>query len=329
MVIENYTEHFVDDATVKTRTNHYITVFILRHLQSEAIFRTDGRLDNELTKAGMMRNDMQGEFYRVFLNKRKEIAPERREGRALLRRHGLLGPDNQCFINEEMCGKCPDCHLYGAVRAQSGNNFAYKSKVITDESFSLLPYSEVTTEHTFNALYENGTMRKASENDDGEGEQSRSINSDEVVKTGTFFLSTETIIDVKSEDLIYILSNIMRNKRYGAMTTRLGQTNNHIIGIAFSDCELISSIEWTKTTYDSLCEGLEIPEGDVPEFPLDIADVKQYATATLDELLSGVGCNYTLLTDQDLQDLLTDVENVFSDEETLQDFLSRLAEVYK
>jgi len=315
MTIESFSEHFVSVPT-NVKMAKYVTIFLLRHADSECIFRTDKMINNELTHAGIIRKDLPSEYYRVFLSKRKQIAPERRTGRELLRQHGFLNKrdkDEPCEINKAMCGKCIDCTLYGsAVGADSR-----KSHVVSDESFSLLPYNVVTTEHTFNALYENGTMMD-------DGTHSQSIQSDEVVKMGTIFLDMETITDVTMDEFLYILGNIIRTKRYGAMSSRLGKMTNTILGIAFSNCELFSNLEFTQQTYDILCDVLKIPEGDTPAFPLDPSVVRTCAKKTIENEIKNMTGTVVLLNQQDMGSIMDQASDIYGDEPKIKDLLKRI-----
>ena len=319
MTIESYKDRFVDQPT-RNKNSKYVTVFLMRKAESECIFRTDNEISNELTYAGLNRRDMDGYggmFARAFMSKRKAIAPERRTGRAILRKLGLLKTDdkgNTCSINKTMCGKCIDCWLYGSA---VGNSVSRKSHVVSDESFSLSLYGDVTDEHTFNALYETGTMR------DLEDKQSQAINTDEVVRPGTIFLDMETISDVTMDEFIYILGNIIRTKRYGALSTRIGKMNNIIVGIAFSNCELFSNLEWTQATYDDVCSVLDVPEGKRPQFPVDPTIVFESATNAMKALMYTIHGDVLLLDPRETIEIMKQVSEMFKDEKKLGDALSK------
>lgn len=317
MTIENYNEKFVDQPTDE-RTGKYATIFLLRKAECECIFQTDGSINNELTHAGIVRKDLPGEYYRVFLSKRKQIAPERRSGRELLRKYDVA---HGCEINKAMCGKCIDCHLYGTA---VGNNISFKSRVVSDESFSILPYNDVTVEHTFNALFENGTMV-----DSVTGKHSQSINSDEVVKTGTLFLDMETISDVTMDEFLYIFANVLRTRRYGAMSSRLGKMTNIIVDVAFSNCELFSNLEWTQKTYDILCVKLGISEEEVPTFPLDPNDVMECAKKAMLEGIKSINGEVLLLKEDETKEIINQISDIYSNDKKLSDLLTRIDKQYK
>ncbi len=68
----------------------------------------------------------------------------------------------------------------------------------------------------------------------------------------------------------YILGNILRSTRYGAISSRIGKVQNRIVGIVLSDCEMVSNWEWTQATYDAL-RG----DADEPDFPLHMDTVRE------------------------------------------------------
>ncbi|MHA1342275.1 MAG: type I-D CRISPR-associated protein Cas7/Csc2 [Promethearchaeota archaeon] len=314
MVLEKYKENFVESHSHKMNAR-YITIFLLRMLESEAIFRTDEINCNEITKAGMERNDNPGEFIRIFMSMRKAIAPERREGRKLLRRYGILGPNNSCKINEKMCGECIDCQIYGTA---VGTNVSLKSHVMTEESFSILPYDRITTEHTFNALYENGTMVNA------EGKHSQSIQKNEVIKPGAIFLDIETIGDVTIDEFKYIFANILRTKRYGAISTRIGKVTNKVIGLVFSNCELFSNLEWTQYTYDLICKELKLDDGVIPEFPIDPKIAEKCAKSAMNELLKITPGKHLALPDDEIDKIIQEIKTLYEEETQLKNFLTKI-----
>lgn len=320
MTVESFKERFVD-APSTVKTGKYATIFVMRKAESECIFRTDKEISNEVTLAGISRRDDNGDggdFTRVYLSKRKVVAPERRAGREMLRKFGLLnkGEDGaQCTINKEMCGKCVDCRLYGSA---VGSNVSLKSHVVSDEAFSMLPYDMVTEEHTFNAIYETGTMV------DEEGKHSQAINTDEVVRPGTIFLDMETITDVTVDEFKYILANILRTKRYGAMSSRIGKMENIVLGIAFSNCELFSNLEWTQATYDAICAELKLPANERPKFPMDPFVAGRNAVSTMQELVKGIHGEVILLGKEETGEIIAQVTDIFSNENKTRDLLGKI-----
>nr|MDO8111923.1 type I-D CRISPR-associated protein Cas7/Csc2 [Candidatus Sigynarchaeota archaeon] len=319
MTIESYKEHFAPQRA-DVKGGKYISVFIIRKTESECIFRTDKEISNEITLAGKTRRDLDTQFARVYISKRKQVAPERRSGREILRKFGLLNKNEDgspCEINsKKMCGKCADCCLYGSAIGDEG---ALKSHVVSDESFSMLPYDVVTTEHTFNAIYDTGTMIDAS------GKQSQALGTDEVVRPGEFFLDIETITDVTMDEFIYVLANITRTRRYGAMSSRLGKMSNLVIGIAFSNCELFANLEWTQETYDEICHELKVADDTVPDFPLDPDVVKRCAENVMRRKVGTMNGEVLLLDAKETAQIIDQVSDIYRDEKKLKTVLSRLA----
>lgn len=319
MTIETYKTWFVDTPTYK-RQAKFISIFVLRTAESEVILRTDGEINNELTVAGLTRRDMPNDFYRIFFSKRKESSPERRTGRADLRSRDLLknrvkdGVD--CEINKTMCGKCIDCRLYGSA---VGSEVSLQSHVITEEGFSLLHHKDCTDEHTFNATYENGTMK-----DPVTGKTAQALGSDEVIRIGTQFLSIETLSDITINEFIYIVGNILRTKRYGAQVTRLGKMNNTVIGIVLSDCELPSNLEWTQRTYDLVCQKLNVPENKVPSSPIESSVIIECAQKAIVEMVSSISGSTKILNATELQDVLQQVKAVYDDSTRLTSLLTKI-----
>lgn len=116
-VIENYQQHFLP-AYSNYPHGRYISIFLLRRIESEAIFRTEGSgepLNREFVHAGAKAGDEI--IQRVVISKRKQTAVERRTGRELLRKNDLLftdpnqkaRPASPCALNRNNpCGKCMD-----------------------------------------------------------------------------------------------------------------------------------------------------------------------------------------------------------------------------
>lgn len=278
----------------------FITVVVIREAQSECIFRTEGSgegLNKERVSLGIKENEKD---FRAVISKRKQCAVERRTGREFLRLNDLLSITKDkkiCALNKNTpCGKCLDCMLNGYAVGDGG---AQKSRVIYDNAYTILPFKMVTDVKTFNALYDNGTMR------DEEGKPSSSIGEDEYIKPGTVFMDMITFKDVTFIEFIYGLSNILRSKRYGAISSRIGKMKNTILKIVFSNCELFSNLELTQSIYDKLNVASEI------EFPLDINKVNEYARKSFEDLEKEIYGNITELRDEELSNLLEYIKSIF------------------
>lgn len=248
-ILNQYASHFLP-----TYSNYphgrYVTLIVARWIESEAIFRTEGS-GEPLSKEFVLAGQNGGEpVQRVVISKRKQTAVERRTGRELLRRHELLfsTKDGICALNRNNpCEKCMDCMIYGYA---AGGGGAQKARVITDDAFSLHPVHQILGTKQFNALFDNSTMR-----DPETGKASSSIGTDEYVKPQTVFLDMETLKDLTASEFQYVLGNVLRSSRYGAISSRIGKVHNELLGVVFSDCELFSNLELTQAAYDLLAAG--------------------------------------------------------------------------
>lgn len=295
---------------------YYISLVLLRTVEGEAIFRTEGSgepLNREYVHAGMAENTPV--IPRVVISKRKQTAVERRTGRELLRRIGLLAADAGLNEGTPEPGSI-DSMLYGYAVGGGG---AQKSRVITDDAFTLLPATQVVGKRQFNAPFEDGTMRhpvtKA---------PSSSIGTDEYVRPETHFLDIETIKDVTAGEFVYVLGNILRSSRYGAISSRVGKVRNEVIGCIFSDCELFSNLELTQKTWDTLHV-----DGNDSDFPLAEQAVRSAIKAAVATLQTGVFGRVTAMSDVDLNALLNEVQQLYADETRIKQLLSDVQAMYK
>lgn len=301
-ILKNYEGKFMDKYT-HFPEGRYISVAVLRQAESECIFRTEGSgegLNKERVSLGI---ENKNKDYRAVISKRKQCAVERRTGREYLRANNLLFTTSKkeiCALNKNTpCGKCLDCMLNGYAVGDGG---AQKSRIVYDNAYSIMPFNMVTGRKTFNALYDNGTMR------DENGNPSPSINEDEYVKPGTVFVDMITFKDVTFTEFIYGLSNILRSKRYGAISSRIGKMKNNIVSVCFSDCELFSNLELTQSIYDKLEESSKL------EFPLDKDIVVTSAKLAFDDLKKEVCGEIKEITSEELNNLLEYTRAIFLEE---------------
>lgn len=294
-----------------------IGVIVLRTTQSETIFRTEGSgepMCSEYVRAGVEQNES---IPRLVMTKRKQIAPERRRGREFLRSHNLLysAPkgDSICALNTNSpCEMCIDCFLYGFA---AGGEGAQKSRVWTEDAFSVLPSTELIGDRTINALFETGTMR------DEKGNASTALNTSEYIKPGVHFVDIVTFKDMTADELRYSLGNILLTTRYGAVSSRVGRMDNQIIGVFGGMAELPSSLELVQEVFDKL-----IADKVALEHPLKTEPLVKAIQAVISTWTNKRGIEMQLSTDE-LTALIADVDRHWSLKEQ-ESFLKRLDESY-
>lgn len=320
-ILDKYTDFMVEKYE-NFPQSRYLTLIVLRKAESEMIFRTEGSgegLARDSVYAGLEDRDV---ISRVTISKRKQTAVERRTGRELLRQHDLLfytagskeEEENICALNRNKpCAQCADCMIYGYAVGGGG---AQKSRVITDDAFSIQSYQAVTAKRTFNALYDNNTMR-----DPVSGEASSSIQEDEYVKPETLFIDMQTLKDLTADEIRYVLSNVLRSRRYGAISSRLGKMRNTIVGAIFSDCELFSNLELTQGVYDRIgSEGRQ--------FPLDENRVESEVAGAVADLTNEVIGNLQPVTDAELTELVGEVRQTFASPSEVKGLLESITALY-
>lgn len=318
-VMSKYADHFLP-AYSNYPQGRYISLLLVRRIESEAIFRTEGSgepLNKEFVHAGL-----QGDAIvpRIVISKRKQTAVERRTGRELLRTHELLFAKDEksgiCALNQNNpCERCMDCMIYGYA---AGGGGAQKSRVVTDDAFSLHDSATVTDTRQFNALFDNSTMRNPETN-----KPSTSIGTDEYIKPETVFLDIETVRDVTADEFRYVLGNILRSTRYGAISSRIGKVKNIIAGVILSDCEVFSNLELTQAVFDHLRGAA--PE---PDFPLRTETVVEAIQVIATELSKGVVGKLTLLAPDEVVALVEEITTFYGDEHTVKTMLESATRMY-
>jgi CRISPR-associated protein Csc2 len=322
-ILNKYKEYLLDRYD-NFPHGRYVSLIIIRKTESETIFRTEGSgegLSKEIVTAG---RENATRLRRVVISKRKQTAVERRTGRELLRESGLLKiaenskEKNICALNTNApCGKCIDCMLYGYAVGGGG---AQKSRVMTDDAYSIAPVSQVTAKRTFNATFDNSTMRNPLT-----GAASTSINEDEYVLPETHFLDIETLKDVTVGELQYVIGNILRSSRYGAISSRLGRVRNTLAAMIFSDTELFSNLELTQYVYDIL---LKRSDQELP-FPLSDQVVLDAVHEASNELLKRVvGRVPVVVRDAVLEQVIDETIALYRDNDQLRSLLQEVEKGY-
>ncbi|WP_373479888.1 type I-D CRISPR-associated protein Cas7/Csc2 [Geminocystis sp.] len=295
-----------------------VSLVILRTTQSETIFRTEGSgepMCSEFVQAGIENTEV---IPRLVMTKRKQVATERRKGREFLRQYNLLynAPKGNtiCSLNTNApCEMCIDCFLYGFA---AGGEGAQKSRIWTEDAFSILPSTELIGDRTINALYENGTMR------DETGKASTALNTSEYIKPGVHFLDVVTLKDVTADELRYVVGNILLTTRYGAVSSRVGRMDNEILGVFGGFGELPSSLELVQQVFDSLNNG----ENMTLEHPLNKSFIN-VVKSIINNWQNKRGISVQL-NEAELTNLVNDIDENWSIDKQ-EGFLTRLNQTYE
>ncbi len=274
----------------------YAHILVLRKTESYAVFKTDGELNTARVSSGL---EDKTQISRLTIFKRKQTTPERLTGREILRRYELLPADDQYNVN--FTPDSPDSVIYGYAIGDSGSE---KSKVYVDTAFSLTNYDVSHETMTLNAPYEDGTMTRGSSTTNRFSEQDH-------VLPEVYFPSVVTVRDPTQNTLAYVINNIRRTKRYGAQTTRTGQVSNQIVGLIFADGEIFSNLRLVQAMHDLLESDKTLSQD---------AAMVQVAR----DLVARDGVIYELVTGEQLEVLLTELDAVFTDETQLKTFLTDL-----
>ena len=318
-MFDQYQSHF-QVSIPKIPGAKYAHFVVLRETDSYAVFKTDGELNVARVRAGLDNTDI---ITRIVLFKRKQTTPERLTGRELLRRYGVYEQItsqydrldksgkpkklDDCTYNDEPCGGCPDCVIYGYAVSESGSE---KSKVFIDSAYAVPTYEESHQTLTLNAPYEDGTMTS------GVSTTNRFSEQDHVLPE-VIFPSVVTLRDPTPNTFLYVLNNLYRTKRYGAQTTRTGQVRNHLIGIVFADGDIFSNLRLTQKLYDLF-------KGENP--PYAIAKMQEKAEQAIEELIQQDGVLYNLIKGESLASLKQEADAVLSDQAKFTEWLNSIAQ---
>ena len=287
-------------------------LILIRKTQSETIFRTEGSGEPLVREYVNITGEPQ---FHIVMSKRKQTAVERRTGRELLRQYGLLknaqGVEDVLNDSKRTFEESIDAWVYGYAVGSGG---AQKSRVITEDAFSLLPAHLITDTRTFNATFDNGTMRHPETKD-----ASTSLGSSEYVKPQTHFLDIETLKDLTADEFMYVLGNVLRSKRYGAISSRIGRIDNIVAAVIFADAEIFSTLELTEAVYQKLKA-----DGD-PDHPTDDKALLQAVRDSVQALSKSVFGRLEMMSNDDLEALFAEAAEIYKNSEL---FLKGLAGSY-
>ncbi|HBR00141.1 MAG: type I-D CRISPR-associated protein Cas7/Csc2 [Roseofilum sp. SBFL] len=339
--LQEYSKSFVSSIP-KTPMGKYASIIMLRETKSYAIFTTEGgqQQDIERTQAGLTHSDPMD---RLVMFKRKQVAPERRTGKALMRQYGVFpyamindrvvyGEEakkkdktkrkDDCYLTAGLCGHCTDCMTYGYAAIEGEGS--RRSRVMTDSCFSVRPYALIQKGLKFNVI-------------DEKKQTSSTITEYDYTSPQVFLPAVVTTVDLTMDEFVYILINLMRTTRYGKESSRQGFMRNHILAVAFSDMELFSNLEFSQCFYDAFESDTNI---DLLKVFLSKKNFDEHAPAVIQNLTEDFNGRLQIVTNSDylakfgnsqptnwtdgLDVILSQTRNLSKDESSLTEFLRQL-----
>ncbi|MGB9929172.1 MAG: type I-D CRISPR-associated protein Cas7/Csc2 [Methanosarcina sp.] len=204
------------DSLTNEPSAHYVHILLLRELQSSAIFTTNGE-DADIATVGISTQDGIVDYSPVMMFKRKQTGSDRRKGKELQR--NFLDIKDTMDVNR-MNQESPESMLYGS--AAGDNAVSVTSRVMYDTAYSIRDSSVIIEEKFQNAPGDNFVKGPTS-----------AIREPDFIIPGTLFPCVITLRDATFEELLFVLGITKMNKRYGAVTSRIGRMQNHILGIYY------------------------------------------------------------------------------------------------
>ena len=272
--------------------NRFVNILVLRELQSNAVFTTNGQ-DADVVTLTVNNGDESMNYSPAIMFMRKQTGSDRRFGKAMLRT--LLNVECTMQVNK-MCQKCLECVLYGSAASEDVKETkSVTSRVMYDTAFTIRDSSTIIEEKFQNAP--------------GDGyakESTTAIREPDFFNPGVMFPCVITLRDATFAELLFILSITLKNKRYGAVTTRIGRVKNHILGIYAGSEEGPSNLELTTGVIRKLAEeNKQSPEDVVTSSTLNVGSVMRHTKSIFDDLVEKEHLEITGLEESDLNTILT------------------------
>jgi len=220
-----------------------IQLLLIREILDYTVLRTeeDRQLNTVITPLSISDHT---QTRRVAFLATKQKAAESRDLEHLLRtaRKEAKLPEKECYLKDNLCMECPRCGLYGGTSTVAGQTERanIKHRIEYSTAFSLMPFEEVSTAITFNAI------------DDKDITTGQALGSRQAVTPATLFPSVITLKSVTKNELILAIKTFLSCKSYGAESRIGGDIRNSIIGIIGGWEEVITSLELALELYNKI-----------------------------------------------------------------------------
>jgi CRISPR-associated protein Csc2 len=283
-----------DEMNLRPQSN-FVNILVLRELQSHAVFTTNGE-DADIANVAVGASGERTEYSPGLMFMRKQTGSDRRYGKALQRDLGLFDEDeDECTMQvNEMCQDCVECILYGsAASANDGEDVSITSRVMYDTAYTLRDASVVIDEKFQNAP-----------GDDYAKSAEATIREPDFFEPGTMFPSVVTLRDATPAEVAFVLGITKKNKRYGATTSRLGRTKNHVLGVYVGSEEGPANLELTR----DMITRLKPDDGTVRDIvgaeSLNPQEVAEHLRASFEEIIEQDTLDLARVSDETVEAII-------------------------
>ncbi len=219
-----------------------VQLLLIREIHDYTVLRTEDTRELN-TVATPLSIQQETDTRRVAFLATKQKAAESRQLEYLLRTAAETAEfkiETLCFLKDDLCLECPRCGLFGATNVKAGKGQApnIKHRIEYSTAFSLLPFEDIETATTFNAI-----------NDDKQI-TGQALGTRYAVAPASLFPSIVTLRSVTERELILTIKTLLACKSYGAESRIGGDVRNTIFGIVGGWEEVITPLEFTLELFD-------------------------------------------------------------------------------
>lgn len=217
-----------------------VQILLIREVLDYTVLRTEETRElNTIVTPQSLEKESE-EIERVIFLGSKQKAVETRYFRSLLNTAAEkynIKKLAECYMKDNLCLACPRCTLFGAVKTE-GKEPNIKHRINYSTAFSLLPYSDINNEFTFNAI------------SDATTKTGQALGTTYSVKPTSIFLSSISLRSCSWEEFLLVLKMLLAAKDYGAETRIRGSIRNIPIAIIGGWEEVITPLELTLKLYE-------------------------------------------------------------------------------
>ncbi|MDY7078244.1 MAG: type I-D CRISPR-associated protein Cas7/Csc2 [Chloroflexota bacterium] len=219
-----------------------VQLLLVREIHDYTVLRTEDTRELN-TVATPLSIQQESDIRRVAFLASKQKAAESRQLEYLLRTAAQATGykiETTCFLKDNLCLECPRCGLFGATNVKAGRGQApnIKHRIEYSTAFSLLPFEDIETATTFNAI------------NDAKQITGQALGTRYAVAPATIFPSIVTLRSATQRELTLAIKTILACKSYGAESRIGGDVRNTIFGIVGGWEEVLTPLEFTLELFD-------------------------------------------------------------------------------